>query len=133
MFNPENVVVKVGNELDGVPDEVKATLEGVAALSGGLIAIGHKSLMTSGNRLKAFDSFIGHMNTSFGDRATVDRFNQRYGDTLDNHFKAAKEGLGSAAFNGYLWRLGALDTRYRLAPVDKDNEDELTLTIVGFD
>jgi len=133
MFDPEKVVVKVGNELNGVSDEVKATLEGIAALSGGLIAIGHRGLMTHGRGMKTFDSLIGQMDTSFGDRDTVDRFNQRYGDTLDDHFKAAKEGLASAAFNGYRWRLGALDTQYRLAPVDKDNEDELTLTIVGFD
>jgi hypothetical protein len=132
MFKPENVVVRVGNELDGVPGEVKATLDGIAALSGGLIAIGHRSLITHGLDTKSFDSLIGQINTSFGDRDTVDRFNQRHGDTLDHQFEAAKKGLAGEAFKRYVWELGALDTQYRLAQLDED-KDILTLTVIGSD
>ncbi len=133
MINPENVVVKVGNELDCVPDEVKATLEGIAALSGGLITLGHRGIITPRKLMKPFDGLINHMNESFGDPATVDQFNERFGDTLDEHFDAVVTGLGSAGFKGYIWSLGALDTLYRLAPEDRKIENDLTFTVIGFD
>jgi hypothetical protein len=133
MLDPERIVVKLGNKLDGESDQVKATLEGVAALSAGLIAIGQDGLITPDDEMRGFESLIETMSSSFADQSTLDKFNERHGDSMDEHYDAAVKGLGSSAFKGFIWNLGAMDTLYRLTPTNDQDENELTLTIVGFD
>ena len=130
MFDPENVVVRVGNKLDGVPDEVRATVEGITALSEGLITVGNRCLITSPGELRAFTNLINNMNASFGDRATIDLLNRRYGDRLDGSYAAVKKGLAGTAFQEY-FHLGTSGTVYKLSAEDMKEEDALTLRIIG--
>jgi len=128
----EKIVARAGNKLRSVPDEVRATLEGLRTLMKALVSVGQEGLMTTDVEMKSFDTLIERLYSIFADPDTVDKLNFFYDKTLNLEIIIVKRRLGSVAFSNFLHSLGTIETLYQFAPLDPETPEDPTLTVVGF-
>lgn len=130
-INPEKIIVRVGNELEGVDEEVRATLEGIAFVSSALLSVGYNEVLPKdSDHMSDIYYLLKTLDNGLAAAETFDSLSKEYPD-LEERIVAIQEGLGSSAFLGYIWDLGCADAMYKLEPVDKNQPNDLTLTIIG--